>query len=164
MLCPAECDNFSQLNISDLTRIVCESPPTGLNFSHVCYQSFTSEYSLVNVKLVLTGFLFSTSVIGNGLVIILIWQTHSFHSSLKCHLVNLAVSDLLITCVCMWSHTLTHLSEQYPLWPLLCGSASAVQGQYRMNVFAWGDETCTRGMMKCSNILERVNQYTNFRE
>lgn len=94
-----------------------------------------SQSTSAPLKLGLTIFMVIASLIGNSLVILLIWLNPSFHSSINCLLMNLAVADVLITCMCMWTHTHTYLHGSYPYGALFCQSASVVQGNSFLSFF-----------------------------
>lgn len=127
-------DNFTNCITLDMNalELFCTSPPTGYNLSNYFYPGILDDSlnSIAYIKLVSTGILFTVSLIGNGLVAVLVWKNPGFHSSVNCYLMNLAIADLLITCLCMWSLVLTDIYEHYPFWPIVCRAAASIQGQY----------------------------------
>ena len=117
-------------NMEAILRYVCESTDTTLNLTLHRFEAPPDPIlNLVNaVKLLLTGFVFLWSVIGNSLVVALVARNSQLHTGINYYLLNLAIADLLITIVCLWSLTISDMYYDYTLGPVMCVLSPFVQG------------------------------------
>ena len=71
------------------------------------------------------------SLVGNGLVACVVWRNKKMQTPTNFYIVNLAVSDLMVTCFCSWVHLVDSLSEGWVLGAFFCKVNSFSQGSYR---------------------------------
>ncbi|XP_018010380.2 QRFP-like peptide receptor [Hyalella azteca] len=126
--------NASELPI-EVLRYLCESNDAVLNLSTVEYFAnftmdastwSTTDWSTV-IRITCIVLLFISSIIGNTIVVIVVFWSPNLKTSLNFYLVNLAIADLFITCVCIWNHLVKNIFYNYPLGPFMCRIGSFVQ-------------------------------------
>ncbi|KAF2363206.1 G protein-coupled receptor rhodopsin-like [Trinorchestia longiramus] len=128
-------ENTTELLPPDVLRYLCESNDAVLNLSTVeFFANFTLEedgWPTINwstaVRIVFIGLLFVSSIIGNTIVVVVVFWSPNLKTSLNFYLVNLAIADLFITCICIWNHLVKNIFYNYPLGPIMCRIGSFVQ-------------------------------------
>ena len=70
------------------------------------------------------------SLFGNILVLITILRTKSMRNHTNYYLCNLAVSDILVTGICMWVHLGQTISRDWPFGPVLCVIVPFLRSKY----------------------------------
>ena len=69
------------------------------------------------------------ALIGNLMVVCVVWKDKRLRTTTNCYLVNLAVSDLMVTCSCTWVHLVQNLTEGWVLGAFFCKINSFAQGK-----------------------------------
>ncbi|XP_056009208.1 neuropeptide FF receptor 2-like isoform X2 [Ostrea edulis] len=70
---------------------------------------------------------FLLDLIGNSVVIFTIYANKRMRTSSNILIVNLAVSDILVGCFCMWVHLGNHITHNWPFGSFLCKFETFVQ-------------------------------------
>ena len=68
------------------------------------------------------------SIVGNVLVIFIVWKNKRMRTTTNYYIVNLAVSDLMVTLTCTWVHLVSDVSEGWVLGAFFCKFNSFAQG------------------------------------
>ena len=76
---------------------------------------------------------FMVDIIGNSIVIFIIYANKRMRTSANILIVNLAISDILVGCFCMWVHLGNQITQNWPFGAFLCKFETFVQG----NFFSW---------------------------
>ena len=100
----------------------------------------------VVVKSLVYSFCILVSLLGNSAVIIVVWRNKRMWTTTNFYIVNLAVSDLMISASCQWVHLTDDLTEGWMLGAFFCKFNSFVQGKAKFNVDKmvptwWGTST-----------------------
>ena len=82
----------------------------------------------VIVKCVAYGVIMLLALIGNILVVFIVWQNKRMRTTTNYFIVNLAVSDLMVTSSCTWVHLVDNLTENWVLGAFFCKFNSFAQG------------------------------------
>ena len=114
---------FASMNLS------CGVDGTQHNMSAFCYPDREFDPKNPILKMILTSLIFLISLIGNGLLVVLIIRNFSVFSSVNGYLLNLSFADLLITCTCLWPHTISDRHSHYIFWSFLCSTLAVIQGK-----------------------------------
>ncbi len=69
------------------------------------------------------------ALLGNLAVVATIWKKQRLHTTTNYYLVNLAVSDLMVTLSCTWVHLVDDLTENWVLGAFFCRINSFVQSK-----------------------------------
>jgi len=69
------------------------------------------------------------SFIGNGLITIVLLRKKSLQSITNTFILNLTMSDVLVTCTSTWVHMVDDLSSQWVLGPVFCKLNVFMQGK-----------------------------------
>lgn len=69
------------------------------------------------------------SLIGNTLVVYVVWRNHRMRTTTNYFIVNLAISDILVTVCCTWVHLVDDLTEGWVLGAFFCKFNSFAQGK-----------------------------------
>lgn len=118
------------LNISDLEKFL---RPGGIeNFSTLFPEPLGSTTEEITAKIFFYILSFIFAFFGNLLIIILILLTKGLRTVFNLYIVNLAVADMMVACVCMWIHLATDLSTEYPFGKAVCRVGSFLQGRLYM--------------------------------
>ncbi|ESO98045.1 hypothetical protein LOTGIDRAFT_88987, partial [Lottia gigantea] len=72
------------------------------------------------VKAVFYGIVIILSLIGNTLVILVIFRHRWMRTTTNYYLVNLAVADLMVTVSCTWVHLVDDVTEGWVLGSFFC--------------------------------------------
>ena len=80
-------------------------------------------------KIVFYAIIILIALAGNIVVICVIWREKKLHSTTYYYIVNLAVSDLLVTLSCTWVHLVDDLTEGWVLGAFFCKLNSFAQGK-----------------------------------
>lgn len=87
----------------------------------------------IGLKVSLYAVLIITALVGNGLVIFIVWKNQRMWNTTNFYLVNLAVADYLVTVMCSWVHCVDSLTEGWVLGAFFC----------KVNTFGQGKSTNT---------------------
>ena len=68
-------------------------------------------------------------LLGNVLVMYVVWSSKAMRTTTNYFLVNLALSDLMVTLSCMWVRLVDDLSEGWVLGGFFCRFNSFAQGK-----------------------------------
>ena len=69
------------------------------------------------------------ALLGNLLVLVTVARTRRLHTTTNFYIVNLAVSDLLVTLMCTWVHLVDDLTEGWVLGAFFCKFNTFAQGK-----------------------------------
>ena len=73
---------------------------------------------------------FLVDIIGNSIVIFIIYANKRMRTSANILIVNLAISDILVGCCCMWVHLGNQITQNWPFGAFLCKFETFVQGTF----------------------------------
>lgn len=94
------------------------------NFSDYDYPTSTDTFKQLTWRVILKITIYPLMVIfaliGNALVILVVYYNQSMRSTINYYLANLAVADFLITCCCVWAHLINEITSQYVLGAFMC--------------------------------------------
>ena len=109
------------------------------------------------LKIVAYALVFLISVIGNTLVILVVYLNLHMRTSTNQYLVNLAIADLLVTVCCSWHHLVRHLTHpNYILPGVMCRTEAFMQG----NIKSFPLMTRLMHLSRCLRII--ITQIDNF--
>lgn len=83
----------------------------------------------IALKLIFYVMTILVSIVGNVLVICIVWKNKRMRTTTNYYIVNLAVSDLLVTVSCTWVHLITDVTEGWVLGAFFCKFNSFAQGK-----------------------------------
>ena len=95
------------------------------------------------IKISLYAVIMLIAFIGNSLVICIVLRNKRMWTTTNYYLVNLAVSDLMVTCSCMWVHLVDDITEGWVLGAFFCRFNSFAQGKCNFNFLAFVLQFCT---------------------
>ncbi|CAH1793439.1 unnamed protein product [Owenia fusiformis] len=72
------------------------------------------------VKVTVTTLVMLVSLIGNSVVVFVVWKNARMRTTTNYYIVNLAISDILVTLCCTWVHLVDDLSEGWVLGAFFC--------------------------------------------
>lgn len=73
---------------------------------------------------------FLLDIIGNSIVVFIIYANKRMRTSANILIVNLAISDILVGCFCMWVHLGNQITHNWPFGAFLCKFETFVQGMF----------------------------------
>ena len=79
------------------------------------------------------------AIVGNVLIIVIVWRNRRMHTTTNFYLINLAVADLMIAGSCSWVHLVHDLTEGWALGAFFCKFNSFAQGKIASPTRAHGD-------------------------
>lgn len=112
---------------SNATEILSVFDVSGVDYPGQIKSLPTWEISL---KILLYASIIIASVIGNTLVILVVIRNKRLQTTTNYYIVNLAISDMLITIFCSWVHLVDDLTEGWVLGAFLCKFDSFAQGMF----------------------------------
>jgi neuropeptide FF receptor 2 len=74
------------------------------------------------------GLIILLALIGNAVVILVVARNKRMHTPTNYFIVNLAVSDILVTSMCTWVHLVHDVTEGWVLGAFFCKINSFAQG------------------------------------
>jgi len=74
------------------------------------------------------------ALVGNILVVYIVWRNKRMRSTTNCFIVNLAVSDIMVTISCTWVRLVDDLTEGWVLGGFFCKFNSFAQGWILFNL------------------------------
>ena len=86
------------------------------------------------VKVLMYGVIILVSLVGNSLVVYIVWKNKRMHTTTNFFIVNLAVSDVMVTSSCTWVHLVDSLTEGWVLGAFFCKFNSFAQGQVSLPI------------------------------
>ncbi|XP_062567765.1 QRFP-like peptide receptor [Saccostrea cucullata] len=87
----------------------------------------TIPYIDIAMKVFFYFVVFLVDMIGNSVVIFTIYANKRMRTTANILIINLAVSDLLVGCFCMWVHLGNQISHNWPFGSFLCKFETFVQ-------------------------------------
>ena len=81
------------------------------------------------LKSLFSAIIIIAAILGNTLVIYIVWRNKRMRTTTNYFLVNLAVSDLMVTLSCTWVHLVDDLTEGWVLGAFFCKFNSFAQGK-----------------------------------
>lgn len=104
------------------------------NFDYASMQYFGEIKKVpaweMSIKITVYTLIMSLALAGNLLIIIVVARNKRMQSTTNYFIVNLAISDLLVTCCCTWVRLVNDLTEGWVLGDFFCKVNSAAQGMY----------------------------------
>lgn len=89
----------------------------------------------MGIKITVYTIIILLAIAGNMLIIIVVAKNKRMQSTTNFFIVNLAVSDLLVTVCCTWVHLVDNLTEGWVLGNFFCKVNSFAQGKtYLTNI------------------------------
>ena len=88
----------------------------------------TPEWELA-LKVTLYTLVIISSLVGNLLIIFVVWKNKRMRTTTNYYLVNLAIADLLVTSMCSWVHVVDDVTENWVLGAFFCKFNSFAQGK-----------------------------------
>lgn len=88
------------------------------------------------VKIIAYVIIMVLSLVGNMLVVYIVWHNKRMRTTTNFFIVNLAVSDLMVTSSCTWVHLVDDLTEGWVLGAFFCKVNSFMQGQSTFYIFS----------------------------
>lgn len=82
----------------------------------------------ISIKVTFYVIAFLIAVIGNIVVILIIVLNKRMKSTTNVFLLNLAVSDLMVGCFCMWIHLGNSITKEWPFGVYVCKVNTFMQG------------------------------------
>jgi len=129
------------MSLSGLTNVTGEADPTnctyngsvGTDMFDVSRLLYPGVIKAVPTPEMVFKIVFYVAVIvvalgGNLLVIYVVWRNKRLHNTTYFYIVNLAVSDLMVTFFCTWVHLVNDLTEGWVLGVFFCKVNSFSQG------------------------------------
>lgn len=83
----------------------------------------------VALKIGVVVLLMVLSLVGNGLVLIVLLKKKSLRNVTNMFMVNLVLADILVTLSNPWIHVVEDLSERYMLGAFICKYSAVFQGE-----------------------------------
>lgn len=68
-------------------------------------------------------------IVGNALVILIVWLNPRMQTATNLYVANLAGSDLMVSAFCMWVHMGNQITAEWPFGPVVCRMSSFIQGE-----------------------------------
>ncbi len=105
--------------------------PLEVNMSQLPY---TGKIKVVpaweaSLKIFLYVFSIVLALIGNSIVIFIVWRNKRMRTTTNYYLVNLAITDLMVALSCSWVHLVHDLTEGWVLGAFFCKFNSFAQGK-----------------------------------
>lgn len=88
----------------------------------------------VVVKILFYTFIMAVAILGNLAVVIIVAKNKRMWTTTNFYMVNLAVSDLMVTLTCTWVHLVDDLTEGWILGAFFCKFDSFAQGKFDCSV------------------------------
>ena len=119
------------LNMSSVSSTTNDSESIGCETCSIPYQGDIKEIPLweVLIKVFFYSVIIILALVGNTLVIVIVWRNKRMRTTTNYYLVNLALSDLLVTLTCTWVHLVDDLTEGWVLGSFFCTINSFMQGK-----------------------------------
>ena len=86
----------------------------------------------VATKITINVLIMAVAIIGNLAVVIVVVRNKRMQTTTNYYLVNLAISDLMVTLSCTWVHMVDDLTEGWVLGAFFCKFNSFMQGKLRL--------------------------------
>lgn len=93
----------------------------------------------VTIKIIFYAIAFLLAVFGNTIVILIIILNKRMKSTTNVFLLNLAISDLMVGCFCMWIHLGNSITQEWPFGEYVC----------KVNTFMQGRSFCLMILIQC---------------
>ncbi len=81
------------------------------------------------IKILFYVIIIFVSLVGNLAVVFVVWWNKKMRTTTNFYIVNLAISDLMITLSCQWVHLVDDLTEGWVLGAFFCKFNSFAQGK-----------------------------------
>jgi hypothetical protein len=88
----------------------------------------------IALKVYYCVFIMMVAILGNMAVILTVWKKKRLRSTTNYYMVNLAVSDLLVTVSCTWVQVVHNLTDGWQLGAFFCKFNSFSQGKVTLQV------------------------------
>lgn len=104
--------------------------PNQFDMSHLPYLGSTRHVPVWEavIKVSICALIMFLAMIGNVLVIAVVCRNKRLRTTTNFYIVNLAVSDIMVTLTCSWVHVLKDLTEGWILGAAFCKINSFSQG------------------------------------
>ena len=86
----------------------------------------------LSMKIAFSSLITLLALVGNTIVIAIVWKNKNMHTPTNYYIVNLAVSDLMVTLSCTWVHLVDNVTEGWVLGAFFCKFNSFAQGKTRI--------------------------------
>ena len=118
--------------------ILPDIPPTF--FQHLPAPSNGTQYAAWEVALKVSAYALAmmTCAVGNFLVIVIVVMCRRMRTTTNLYVCNLAVSDIMVSLLCMWVHLGTNITIDWPFTANMCKVNNFFQGQWYFALFYAG--------------------------
>lgn len=83
----------------------------------------------MSIKITAYSLIMCLALAGNLLIVVVVAKTKRMQTTTNYFIVNLAISDLLVTCCCTWVRLVDDVTEGWVLGSFFCKVNSAAQGK-----------------------------------
>ena len=83
----------------------------------------------LSIKIAFSALISIMALLGNIIVIFIVWRNKKMHTPTNYYIVNLAFSDLMVTLSCTWVHLVDNITEGWVLGAFFCRFNSFAQGE-----------------------------------
>ena len=84
------------------------------------------------MKIAVNVLIMMVAILGNLAVVIVVARNKRMQTTTNYYLVNLAISDLMVTLSCTWVHMVDDLTEGWVLGAFFCKFNSFMQGRWKL--------------------------------
>lgn len=84
----------------------------------------------IALKVLFYALSFVVDVVGNVIVVLIIYMNKRMRSTTNILILNLAISDIMVGLFCMWMHLGNQISTNWPFGELICKVNTFIQGMY----------------------------------
>ncbi|OWF48461.1 trissin receptor-like isoform X1 [Mizuhopecten yessoensis] len=81
----------------------------------------------ITLKILFYALSFVVDVVGNVIVVIIIYLNKRMRSTTNILILNLAISDIMVGLFCMWVHLGNQISANWPFGPFICKASTFTQ-------------------------------------
>ncbi|XP_053381447.1 neuropeptide FF receptor 2-like [Mercenaria mercenaria] len=81
----------------------------------------------IGLKVVFYIIAFLMDIVGNSIVILTVIMNKHMRTTINVLLLNLAISDIMVGCSCMWAHAGNSITKEYPFGANVCKMNTFVQ-------------------------------------
>ena len=111
--------------------------PPGFDWGDIPAPSAPTEFSTGEIvgKTLTYAIAMLFGVTGNVLIILIVVFSKRMHSMTNFYVANLAASDLMVSCFCMWVHMGSRITSNWPFGSFICKFYAFVHGKIQARTF-----------------------------
>ena len=105
--------------------------PVAPDLSNIRYPGNFTTMPLweLSLKIAFSALISVMALVGNIIVIIIVFKNKRMHTPTNYYIVNLAISDVMVTLSCTWVHLVDNITEGWVLGAFFCPFNSFAQGK-----------------------------------